>query len=358
MIALIAHDALARNPAATATDQSRRTVTISIPRVRQPDEPERGTRRTRRGQTQVSPQPIGDQRFNDSSSLRDSDRLPPGGPAHQRFKPLAVRAAPIHPTTAGASRKRAIGAEGSRLKFGRDLGGRDPCEECPAAQAPRPWLEPRGEPAEDLIELRVDVARADESSVVHDSAKEHPAIPGEQLPALVRGPRSERQVVDVRVVGRIDAEQAHPSRQRAEVDVEQETTRTRLWSFPCFDGEHRRVSDARRAKSLVADPLSINGCRTDFRQWQAQDLKEVCHRFRWSCVTHGVVSPVPPRQEGPKHGIDLDDNVRHSDIVPAQGERSLDPGILCVCHSPAWFPACSRHAYRLEGNLFPMHGME
>jgi hypothetical protein len=86
--------------------------------------------------------------------------------------------------------------------------------------------------------LRVHVIRADESTVVNGPTEEQPAVPGEQLPFFGAGPGGELDVIDVWFVGCVDAEQAHPSRQRAEVHVEQEATRVRLRSLARFDIEN------------------------------------------------------------------------------------------------------------------------
>jgi hypothetical protein len=127
-------------------------------------------------------------------------------PAHQRFKSLVVRAAPVHATTTRAPRKRAIRAPGPRLEQGRDLCGRDTCEERPAPQAPSPRRESRGKATEDLLELLVNVIRTDERTVMHRFAVEQTAVSGEQLALLSHGPGGELGVSGSRFISRIDAE--------------------------------------------------------------------------------------------------------------------------------------------------------
>lgn len=127
-------------------------------------------------------------------------------PTHQRVKSLAVRAAPVHATTTRTPGKRAIRAQGPRLEQGRDLCGRDPCEQRSAPQAPSPRRESRGKATEDLLELLFNVIRMDERTVMHRFAVEQTAVSGEQFALLSRGPGGELGVSSSRFISRIDAE--------------------------------------------------------------------------------------------------------------------------------------------------------
>jgi hypothetical protein len=188
----------------------------------------------------------------------------------------------------------------SRLKSGSDDSGGNVSEKRPAAQAPGPRRQSRGEAAEDIVELPVHTLRADESAVVDGLAEEKPAVSGEQLPSFFSGTGGELRVVGIRLIGDIDAEQPHPPRECAEVHVEKEPTGVRLRPMPGFNVNGRRVAEMRGAKLLTTDPSAIHGCGPDFGQRHTNDLEKVCHRFRGSRVAHDSFAPVASGQQGPE----------------------------------------------------------
>src|SRR5713226_3204803 len=144
---------------------------------------------------------------------------------HDHLKPLAVRAAPVHPAAARAARKRLIATPRAGPQQRLDVGLAGECQRPVARRAPGPWRQRRGEPVQHVSELLVRARAPHIGAAPQLPAAQQPAILGQQHPpAGVRLP-DQGVIVTVIGVGGIHARQPQPARQRPQVDVENEPRR-------------------------------------------------------------------------------------------------------------------------------------
>jgi hypothetical protein len=95
----------------------------------------------------------------------------------------------------------------------------------------------RPEPPENVGQLVIGVRPAHESGPAQRPTHQEPAVSAEQDPLLAPGPLDELIIVSGRVVRRVDAEQAKPACQRAEVYVQQEEGWSLQWLWTGSDAD-------------------------------------------------------------------------------------------------------------------------